>query len=205
MTFPKNITASHLIWFHPYKMLADNIACHRISTKAFKQLMITTGLSAKDGRIITKYYHLDQIMEVDETGHKICYVSYPKHRFTEGSIELVTALKYNLSPQSFPLRKNYHHERQAIIFTKAYKGYKLELEILLTGITKTSDRNIQGILDSMKSDSDSGSDLDSGSGSDSDPDLDSDVISLSYQLIAENIKDKDSRYNAMLETLRSMN
>lgn len=182
MTFPDNISASDIICFKPYQLLADNIASHSIDAEKFKNILTNAGLAAKDGQIVTRYYYLDQIMEVNDQGYKRCYTDKVLQRFTQNNVELVTLYRHNFSPMAFPLRKKYHHARQSVVFTKLYNGYKLELEILITDIKKVSERDIQSILDSIDEE-------------------DSDIISLSYQLVA----DKDGRYHDMLDTLRSMN
>lgn len=173
------------LWIRPHIPLADNIVSHSISPSYFLRLMNHYGVQSSSGKVITRYYNYDQIMEVDQDRRIKCIVTYPKEIIEDiqGRLELVGIVQYNLSVMSFPLNNTYHHERQSIVFTKEIDaGVELQLEMLVENIVDPEVRKdqIPELLRSLEA-TGIGTDFDS----DADADADLPVISLSYLLVMQ--------------------
>jgi hypothetical protein len=124
------------------------------------------GMNSECGKVITKYYNYDQIMEVDQNRKINCSVTYTHETIVQGELELVGITQVNLSVMCY----HYHHERQSIVFTKKIDtGVELQLEMLVEGLTDPDVKRgqISDLLQKLSEDSESP------------------VISLSYLLVIQ--------------------
>jgi hypothetical protein len=119
-------------------------------------------LSSNDGKVITRYYNYDQVMEVDEQRRITCSVTYPLETIIDHDVlgdglwlEMVGGDRCDLSVMSFPLNRAYHHERQSIVFTKTLEnGLILELEMLVQDILDPKERNIADLVKNIDEEED---------------------------------------------------
>jgi len=112
---------------------------------AFLALLHHYGLTTADGTVITRYFHYNQIMEV-ENGTIKCYIdrSHETVVDVDHNMEMLGVNRVNLDPMSFPLRSNYHHERQSIVFTKKIDlDLEVQIDIIVEGIIEPQKRKEQ--------------------------------------------------------------
>jgi len=150
--------ANH-IFIQPHRALAENIVSHQISPTYFVKMLESEGFNVARPLIVTRYYYEDLILEVTDSGtaqEMRCYITYVRDAVTipEHGTELVIANQFNLSIMRFPLRKQYHHERQAIVYRRETGGWILELEVLVSDILPAATRRdtAQSVISHIRTD-----------------------------------------------------
>ena len=168
-------------YIQPHTALAENITSHAIDTDMFLEIMDTYKLSVSNGRVVTRYYYEDQILEVDEAGRMSSYVAHLHDRHIDTCYELVIANQTTSSVMRFPLSKDYHHVRQSIVFTVDMDNWRLELEMLVVGIKHSATRRqeIYLLLDQLKTPKSAD---------------ESDIVSLSFRLFSKSNSTKEFLY-----------
>lgn len=131
-------------YIQPHTQLAEHVISHKLSREKFMGIVEAYGGRDRfTPSIITRYFHEDMILEVDEQKQKSCYMFLPDYKvtsFPEASLELFQGTKVDLSVTRFPLNNMFHHERQQILLTLEGVGYVLCMEILLPWIREPCDR-----------------------------------------------------------------
>ena len=137
----------------PHFPLADGVISHAITPLMFLQIMNHYGINLNDADIVTRYFHCDQILELNKNLDKTCYVDHIQSNLVNGVLEILTVKRINLSVMSFPINNYYHHERQSIVYTKHIGSeITLRLEILINGIIDPKQRlkQIPALIASME-------------------------------------------------------
>lgn len=129
-------------FIRPHLQWADNLTSHKLCREAFMDIMNSYGGRDQfDMSVITRYYHEDTILEVNEQKQKSCYMFLPEHTVTpDAPLELFQGTKIDLSVTRFPLNNCFHHERQLLLFRQEGMGYIMEMEILLPWIRDPCER-----------------------------------------------------------------
>uniref|UniRef100_A0A6C0J6J9 Uncharacterized protein n=1 Tax=viral metagenome TaxID=1070528 RepID=A0A6C0J6J9_9ZZZZ len=110
--------------------------------------------------ILTKYYEKEQVYTITSGKHnktKVLEIAFrnnyqlyvPLNEQNDmlpdpsqnSSIEYIGENLYPLSVSQFPIKYEYNHTRQSLVWSKSFKGYKIELEALITGLSSYDDIN----------------------------------------------------------------
>lgn len=127
------------VYVQPCLQLSENISSHSISDESVQKIIEYYQIKNSDFKVKTSYYYEDLVLEVYDNNIK-CSVTYPVAKYQEDCLQLVLSNKYELSSVRFPLCKNYHHERQSLIYTLNGNGWIFELEILVPLILDPEER-----------------------------------------------------------------
>jgi len=157
MIFPKDHIKKHekasLIFIQPHTRLGNNIVSHSINNNSLLNLLDHYGLTKKDFIVVTNYYYEDLSLKVIDNNIN-CSVTYPIETVDENNLELCIYNHFTLSNVRFPLRKEYHHERQSYNAVYNGDGWKIEIEILVPLIQSEKSRieNLNELLQKIRSD-----------------------------------------------------
>lgn len=127
------------VYIQPYCQLSENIVSHSIDTDTVQKVLKKYNIKPSDFTVKTCYFYEDLVLSVSND-IVTCKVSYPVAKYNDNNLQLVLCNEYTLSNVRFPLRKNYHHERQSFIYKHSGNGWELELEILVPLILNPKDR-----------------------------------------------------------------
>jgi len=138
-------------YIQPHYPLSDNMVSHAIQ---FDTLIELKNKYAKYGIFIpvlqTKYHDLDRVLVVTQSlynSNKEVLIIYRNDQqvltYDSGeqtTLEYIGENRFKLDNDSFPIKKQYHHERQAVVHVLETPQFRLELEVLLTGLDTYSGR-----------------------------------------------------------------
>lgn len=177
------------VYLQPHLALADNIVSHRVTRQHFLQILRQWASDKMVIDVVTRYYQYDMILEVCQ-GHKRCYTTNIHGTPTiYGDLELVYSTIYEVPVTAFPLDKNFHHERQAIVLTIPLdSNATLIMEILITGIKHRPVYDLDAVIEICNGDSDTDC---------------VDILSLSFRVVVQKPSDI-SRYIRDLSSSSSL-
>ncbi len=145
-------------YIQPHYPLSDNMVSHAVP---FDTLVELKNKYATYGIFIpvlqTKYHDLDRVLVVSQNGStrtKEVLIIYRNDQQVLGyvggeqtTLEYIGENRFKLDTDSFPIKKQYHHERQAVVHVLETPQFRLELEVLLTGLDTYAGRKPVMCLD----------------------------------------------------------
>lgn len=154
-SFVHSIISSRLNkrYIQPHYPLADNIISHGVSWSTIQQLYTSYKHQGIFTPLLhTKYYDLDKVFTVTEKHsgssqqYRVIYrndhqvLDYSPQCQSQTTIEYVGENQFTLDKESFQVKKNYHHERQMILYVLDSSHFTIEIEILLDGLDTFDNR-----------------------------------------------------------------
>ena len=138
-------------YLQPHCPLSDNIISHSVSFEIIQKLVKeykSYGLFKP--YLQTRYYDLDRVYTVTQAAgsntkdYRVVYRN--DHQVLEYESTGQTTLEYigennfPLDSDAFPIKKKYHHERQLVLYVLENPHFRLEIEVLLTGLDTYENR-----------------------------------------------------------------
>jgi hypothetical protein len=138
-------------YLQPHCPLSDNIISHGVPLSVIKKLIsIYRHYGCFKSYLQTRYYDRERIYTVTQTDNRNINeyrVTYRNDHHvleyrssSQCTLEYVGENNFLLDCDLFPVKKNYHHERQLILYVLDDAHFSLEVECLLTGLDTYNNR-----------------------------------------------------------------